>query len=287
VRHNTPDLIPVGGWLTFDLLLPVRVHPSTSSGQALCKISKGGGILTYNCSGKGGPAPTSTSINQHSEGKGDLDMPLDQKAIIQQIDDIVAKYHTGSHDAAGNSMAINILFSAIHRLAPPGSVYIRNLKVYESRLESYTSLTLAMDPVLGILQALRNDYESGYLQSVVELVHAEIFADFTDMADYLLQQGYKDPAAVIIGSVLEAHLRKLCGKHSIDVVKADGTSKKADTLNSELTAAGAYSKLDQKSVTAWLDLRNKAAHGQYAEYTKEQVVLMLQSVRDFAARYPA
>ena len=214
-------------------------------------------------------------------------MPLDEKVIIQQIDDILAKYHSSSNDAAGNSRAINILFSAINRLAPPGSVYIRNLKVYEPRLENYTSLTVSMEPVLGILQALRNDYESGYLQSVVELVHADIFADFLDMADYLLQQGYKDPAAVVTGSVLEAHLRKVCEKHSIDVVKADGTSKKADTLNSELTAVGAYSKLDQKSVTAWLDLRNKAAHGQYAEFTKEQVILMLQGVRDFAARYPA
>jgi hypothetical protein len=122
---------------------------------------------------------------------------------------------------------------------------------------------------------------------LVELVHADIFEDFLDMAGYLLEQHYKDPAAVIAVSVLEAHLRKLCGKHSIAPVKADGTPKKADTLNSELTAAGAYSKLDQKSVTAWLDLRNKAAHGKYAEYSGEQVALMLQGVRDFASRYPA
>jgi hypothetical protein len=54
----------------------------------------------------------------------------------------------------------------------------------------------------GILGALRTDYEAGNLQSVIELVHADIFADFFDMADYLLQQGYKDPAAVIVGSML-------------------------------------------------------------------------------------
>ncbi|MGA2715977.1 MAG: hypothetical protein ABSG41_22980, partial [Bryobacteraceae bacterium] len=62
---------------------------------------------------------------------------------------------------------------------------------------------------------------------------------------------------------------------------------KADLLNSELTAASVYSKLDQKSVTAWLDLRNKAAHGQYSEYAKEQVLLMIQSVRNFISRLPA
>ncbi len=113
-----------------------------------------------------------------------------------------------------------------------------------------------------MLQALRNDYESGYLQSVIELVHAGSRpCQENQRRCLLLDQHYKDPAAIVTGSVLEAHLRKLCGKHGIAVVKADATPKKADTLNSELTAAGAYSKLDQKSVTAWLDLRNNAAHG--------------------------
>ena len=40
-----------------------------------------------------------------------------------------------------------------------------------------------------------------------------------------------------------------------------------------------YSGLDQKSVTRWLDLRNKASHGKHSEYTKEQVALTLQGVR--------
>jgi hypothetical protein len=127
----------------------------------------------------------------------------------------------------------------------------------------------------------------GNLLSVVELVHADIFADFLEMADYLLQQGYKDPAAVVMGSVLEENLRKQCDKHGILTAQASGTPKKADLLNSELAAAGAYSKLDQKSITSWLDLRNKAAHGKYSEYTNEQVVLTLHGVRDFVGRYPA
>jgi hypothetical protein len=87
--------------------------------------------------------------------------------------------------------------------------------------------------------------------------------------------------------VLEEHLRKLCGKHNVDIVKTDGSPKKADSLNSDLAAAGGYSKLEQKNVTGWLDLRNKGAHGKYSEYEKEHVALMLQGVRDFAARYPA
>jgi hypothetical protein len=51
-----------------------------------------------------------------------------------------------------------------------------------------------------------------------------------------------------------------------------------------LAKAGVYTKLDQKAITMWLDLRNKAAHGKYNEYGKEQVVLMMQGVTEFLAR---
>jgi hypothetical protein len=46
-------------------------------------------------------------------------------------------------------------------------------------------------------------------------------------------------------------------------------------------------KMDQKNVTAWLDLRNKAAHGHYEQYQKEQVALLISGVRDFITRNPA
>lgn len=215
-------------------------------------------------------------------------MPLDHESIIKQIDDILAK----SANVAGPenlSQAFSTILSAIHRLAPPSSVYANTVRGYEAELTNgVIAMSRALGPARGMLQALRNDYEAGYLQSVIELVHADIYADFLDMADYLLQQGYKDPAAVVTGSVLEAHLRKLCDKHGIAVVKSDGTTPKvADALNAELAAAGIYSKLDQKSVTAWQGFRNSAAHGKYSEYTKEQVALMLQGVRDFVSRNPA
>jgi hypothetical protein len=85
------------------------------------------------------------------------------------------------------------------------------------------------------------------------------------MADHLLQEGYKDPAAVMIGSALEEQLRQLCGKNNIPVELDKGggiSTKKADLLNADLANAVIYNKLDQKSITSWLNLRNKAAHGQ-------------------------
>lgn len=138
-----------------------------------------------------------------------------------------------------------------------------------------------------ILLSIQNEIEGGWLFSVKQLISAEIFSDFLEMAEHLLSQGYKDPAAVMIGSVLEENLRQLCIKNEIEIeLEKDGSfiAKKADRLNSDLAKSEIYTKLDQKAVTMWLDLRNKAAHGKYHEYTKEQVELMSQGVTEFLAR---
>lgn len=143
------------------------------------------------------------------------------------------------------------------------------------------------DKGLAILKAAKSEIDGGWLTTVGELVSAEIFSDFLEMAEYLINQKYKDPAAVIIGSVLEEHLRKLCKKNEIETEsEKDGRIefKKADRLNSDLYAKSIYNKLDNKSITTWLDLRNKAAHGQYGEYNIEQVTLMYQGVLEFITR---
>jgi len=144
--------------------------------------------------------------------------------------------------------------------------------------------------LVGVVDSLRADAAAGYLESQRELIHGELFADFLEMAQHLLDEGYKDPAAVVAGSSLEVHLRQLSQKAGIEADLSVGgaiSAKKADRLNSELAKAGVYSKLDQKNVTAWLDLRNKAAHGHYDQYEAAQVALLISGVRDFITRNPA
>ncbi len=140
---------------------------------------------------------------------------------------------------------------------------------------------------ISILEAIRSELAGGWLFSIKGLVAAELYSDFLDQAEHLLAQGYKDAAAVMIGSVLEEHLRQLSIKMSLPTTdERDGkvVPRKADRLSSELAKAGAYSALDAKQVTAWLGLRNDAAHGKYAGYTKEQVKNLLSGVLEFIAR---
>jgi hypothetical protein len=175
------------------------------------------------------------------------------------------------------------LLAALERVVPVGSAYAEQAAriVDHGGYAGYVAIQLA-----GVLSAVRADYESGYLQRVEALIHADVFGDFLEMADELLSKGYEDPAAVIVGSVLEEHLRKLAGKAGVEV-EIDGRPRKADALNADLRKAEVYNNLEQKSVTAWLDLRNKAAHGQYGDYDKAQVEALLRDVRAFMLRHPA
>ncbi len=140
--------------------------------------------------------------------------------------------------------------------------------------------------IIGIVQGLRDDLAAGYIQNLAELAHADVFADFLEMANYLSDNNYKDPAAILAGSTLESHLKKLAIKYRIPTEISDRPVK-ADKLNADLAKVSVYTVLDQKNITAWLDLRNKAAHGIYNEYNNDQVKLLIAGIRNFVARMPA
>ncbi len=63
--------------------------------------------------------------------------------------------------------------------------------------------------------------------------------------------------------------------------------KKASAMNDDLKRTSVYGNMENKSIVAWLELRNNASHGKYEEYSKEQVQLMLAGVREFITKFPA
>lgn len=209
---------------------------------------------------------------------------MDRDPILTQIETVLRAVRGVSDYSPENEhlRAATRMGAAIERLAPPGSRYRKEADTTNRGFEGWTQV----QQLHGILQALCEDYRAGYLETVHEIIHASVFADFLEMGSYLLKEGYKDAAAVLAGGALEQQLRELCKKHELDA-EINGRPKKADQLNADLVKVQAYTKLDQKNVTAWLDLRNLAAHGRYGEYTEEHVDLLLQGVRDFISRHPA
>jgi hypothetical protein len=225
-----------------------------------------------------------------------------QDSLLKQLDDVLAfrdklvsmSVYKDPHDLTGVPWpevrkGIVLATAAIERISGPNSTYVRQIQEIDKNCKDL-ELQYTATQLFGVVDALRTDIAAGYIRSVQELVHGTLFTDFLKMSQHLLEEGYKDAAAVIAGSSLEAHLRQLCIKHNVDIIISTNSGykpKKADLMNADLYKADAFSGLDHKNVTAWLDLRNKAAHGEYAKYTKEQVDLMISGIQDFITRTPA
>jgi len=226
-------------------------------------------------------------------------MPYNTAAILAEIDDVLARYQEVEKQyvvrfrSDGNreedyikapetveGEIITLLRAAIDRLAQPG--YGAKAMATVPHDDGWESKTIRI--LAGILKSLRNDYAAGRMQTFKERLHSDLFSDFLEMAEYLLEdKGLKAPAAVLAGGVLEEHLRQLCVKHGV----ALPAKPKLDTMNADLKKQGVYGGNEQKQVTAWAALRNDAAHAQHGTYTPEQVRLMVQGIRHFVSTYPA
>lgn len=107
------------------------------------------------------------------------------------------------------------------------------------------------------------------------------------MATELLDKRFTGAAAVMAGSVLEEHLRKLATKRAIAIRDNKDRPKSVEILGIELRNDGAFSEVQRKSVVAWYALRTEAAHGRIESLPEAEVERMVDAVRDFIGRHPA
>lgn len=189
--------------------------------------------------------------------------------------------------SANTVRVIENMFNIVDRFAPStGSFRVKaeHLRAQDAKM----FVGAVLQPLTGLVKSLRDAVAADQLARIESLVRAETFTDFLSMSEHLLEEGYKDAAAVIAGTVVEQHLRALCSRNSIATMQPDGLKwRKAESLNQDLAKAGALTTLEQKQVTHWLGLRNAAAHGEYEKYEAAQVRLMIESITFFMAQRPA
>ena len=171
---------------------------------------------------------------------------VEQESLIKRIDDLLGEYdnmrskskYDDLSDLKGDgdiSKFETRALATIESISAPNSAYAKQAS-YKDANSGYLQVA-SIPNLVGILQALKADITDGYLWKMNELIHADIFADFIEMARYLLEEKYKDAAAVLVGGTLEEHLRKLCVKNSIPIhiVKNDkNVYKKAGQMKGKL-----------------------------------------------------
>lgn len=205
-------------------------------------------------------------------------------ALIQKADDV---HRTHKPNPPGVLGFPTLDFAAFSEWQTQSIAYITNLlglnhicvQKFQDQVEHAGRGEVSIGK--GILKGVREDVEGGYLKRIEALVSADIFSDFLDMAEYLVKEGYKDPAASLTGAVLEDGLRKICTNQGVTLKSKEDIS----SLNKKLADNGAYNRLTQKKLQVWNDVRNNADHGHFGEYGSEDVEHMLKGVQGFLEQH--
>jgi hypothetical protein len=210
--------------------------------------------------------------------------------IVKQLSEIISDRrdyansdgHLDNYDAKRITTRAR---AAIRRFAPPGSAYEDEATAVVD--SEYGNDSWRAEQLTAIVHALRDDYAFGGLVAVEEIVHADLFDDFLDMANELLSKGFIGPAAVVAGTVLEEQLRKLAKKHKVGHADGQGRARSVEALGVDLRKADVVTEVQRKSVTAWYAQRTEGAHGRPENLDDGEVERMIDGVRDFVVRFPA
>jgi hypothetical protein len=163
--------------------------------------------------------------------------------------------------------ALNLLA----RTAGESSIYYRELLANDEIADPHC--------MTGVITAAMTDFREGFMADAKLLVSAEVFADFLVQAEVLLENNYKDAAAVIIRAVLEDGMRRVCLAKGIEVKPKDGV----DALANALLRANVLTAVQKKEIDAKREVGNSAAHGKFQEYTKADVVAFHEFVQRLLA----
>lgn len=181
-------------------------------------------------------------------------------------------YRVSSAEVAGwMASAESILLGVMGNESP----HLNALRAARDNFHGYES---DFDRLYSILKAAREDYVGGYLFTFRALVKAEVLDDALIQAEALLHSKFKDPACILIGVALEVTIKELTRQAGL-------SEGKLERMNADLCKAGKYNLAKQKQITAWADLRNKAAHGDWTEYSQEDIGDMFSGVQRFIADY--
>jgi hypothetical protein len=150
----------------------------------------------------------------------------------------------------------------------------------------------ALELIRGTLRGLKNDYESGLLDDLPQMIETNISYDYMGQAEQLLGEGVAGqydyvPAAVLAGAVLEDALRRLCQRQTppIDTLKPNGDKKTLDPLITDLQRVNVFNTAKADQLRSWAKIRNYAAHGEFAEFNRAEVEAMIAGIKTFIADY--
>ena len=221
---------------------------------------------------------------------------MDREHILNELDGILARYREVSGmdngrpsvRVAGQSVGtlIRKAVSAVAKISGSESDYsLAIAAVAEERERGAGQAGL----VFGVVKALRDDIRHGRFAPVADPVYfdAPAFGGFLNVAMQQLSRGDRKAAAVLAGSTLETHLKKMAAKNGLEIDDEEGNPLPVSQVVLELAENGLFESDELQRVDEWLALRKAASAGEAGQLSEERVRTMIAGISAFMVRNPA
>ena len=166
----------------------------------------------------------------------------------------------------------NLYRKSIERLATARSNHIAHRSVAE---------------VAGLLAHHADDINRGYLGSIANAASAATFDDLLDHAEAYLVDQRKEPAGVLAGVVFEDSVRRVYRKVKGQSDKDIKLEQLINALMSFPVGTPTVNGIEGKREKAAADVRTKATHAQWDEYSNDDVESTIKFTREFLERHLA
>jgi hypothetical protein len=153
---------------------------------------------------------------------------------------------------------------------------------------------------VAVARAVITLHDGGGLTSPRLAIAHELEADLLEIAQQQVQRAegaseaseteiktvHLGIAAFLAGAALEDGLRRLCDAHGLAYdAQRTSLSKLQAVLYQPSSSIAVITASDNKQITSWGDVRNKADHGKLSQLTHSEVLSMVIGVRGFLDRH--
>lgn len=144
---------------------------------------------------------------------------------------------------------------------------------YEKLSDSFddTNLEAQKNCGIAIMESAREEIEKGFLYEIKHLLVVDLFDSVLEQAEHLLENEFKDAAAILGRVIIENSLKAIAVKNKIELPE----KIKLAELNTLLWKQEIYTKNIWRITQGHIDTGNFAAHGDFGKYDRKSVEDML------------
>lgn len=204
------------------------------------------------------------------------------ETLLRQFDGIEASWQYSNtmggwfKDKEGYEALMTELISLAHHIYGDGHPHYQRIISFHSQ-HSLEGLRSSKGVLIGTIEVLKK----GYLENISKRLAVEISTDFLSAARDLAEAGEKDPAAVLVCSVLEDALKRLASRHGLTEL----ANQELSVVANSLLARKVITKTTHASVIGFKSLRNAALHAQWNEVSIEAVRLLIAFLPTFLEQH--